>query len=175
MALPGLLIEYLVSGAVAFAWLFPLLQGKVIKIDTPFLPVAFLLLYVLGMAVDYLAWALTRIPKHVIREWVYRKYRGNDLTQEQSGTLRQAKITLYAPDLAKELAMRSSRDRIARGSVVNSILATMFLLPLQVGLPLVVFASLLWVGFERLSYGFELCAEQIVDEKLQREAAKKVT
>ena len=64
MALPGLLIEYLVSGAVAFAWLFPMLQSKLTKIDTPFLPVAFLLLYVLGMAVDYLAWILTRIPKH---------------------------------------------------------------------------------------------------------------
>jgi len=170
MVLPGLLIEYLVSGAIAFAWLFPILQSKLMRIDTPFLPVAFLLLYVLGMAVDYLAWILTRIPKHWIRAWVYRKYRSNGESLKQSGTLRQAKISMYAPDLAKELAMRSSRDRIARGSVVNSILATVFLLPLQIGIPLVVSAIFIWAGFERLSYGFELCAEQVVDEKLQRDA-----
>jgi len=173
MALPGLLVEYLVSGAIAFAWLFPLLQSALPRIDAALLPVAFLLLYVLGMAVDYLAWALTRVPKRWIRAWVSRRYGGDGTSERQSGTLRQAKIALYAPDLAKELAMRSSRDRIARGSVVNAILATVFLLPWQFGVPLVAFAMLLWAGFERLSYGYELCAEQVVDEKLQRDAAKK--
>ena len=172
MAMPGLLIEYLVSGAIAFAWLFPLLSAKLPKVDVGYLPVVFLLLYVLGMAIDFLAWVLTRPPKRWVRTRVWRKYRGDGTKDTQSGTARQAKIALYAPDLAKELAMRSSRDRIARGAVVNAILAAIFLLSWQVGMPLVVFSAVLWAGFEWLSYGYELCAEQLVDEKLQRECAK---
>jgi hypothetical protein len=68
--------------------------------------------------------------------------------------------------------MRSSRDRIARGSIVNAILATIFLLPWSVGVPLTFLALVLWGGFERLSYTYELCAERVIDEKLQREAGK---
>ena len=172
MALPGLLIEYLVSGAIAFAWLFPLIRAPLTHIDAPYLPIVFLLLYVLGMAVDFIAWVATRPLKHRIRAWVYRKYVAENSKETQSGTLRQAKIAMYAPDLAKELAMRSSRDRIARGSIVSAICATVFLIPWQIGLPLVLFSVVLWSGFERISYGYELCAERAIDEKLQREAAK---
>jgi hypothetical protein len=136
------------------------------------LPVIFLLLYVLGMVVDFLAWAITRMPKRWLRARVYRKYRGSTATETQSGTLRQAWIALFAPDLAKELAMRSSRDRIARGAFVNAILATVFVLPWKFGVPLIAISAVLWYGFETLSYGYELCAETVIKEKLQLEAVK---
>jgi hypothetical protein len=174
MALPGLLIEYLVSGAIAFAWLFPLVHSRLPTIEAPLVPVVILLLYVLGMAIDFLAFFLTRIPKHWIRGRVARRYQASGYSEKQSGTFRQAKIAMYAPELAKELAMRSSRDRIARGSLVNAILATVFLLPLYVGVPLVAFAALLWVSFESVSFGYELCALQVVEDKLHRDAPKGV-
>ncbi|WP_137938962.1 hypothetical protein [Chitinivorax sp. B] len=174
MALPGLLIEYLVSGALAFAWLLPLLQHRLSVVEAPYLPVFLLLLYVLGMAIDFLAWWATRLPKHWIRAWVYRKYRGPGAIDNESGTLRAAKIGFYAPELAKELAMRSSRDRIARGAIINALLAAIFHLPWWAGVSAVAFTVTLWASFERLSYGYELCAEQIVDEQHQREQAKRV-
>lgn len=173
MATPGLLVEYLVSGAIAFAWLFPSLRSLLPAIDSALLPIAFLLLYVLGMAVDMLAWATTNLPKRWIRKRVYRRYRERDLSDSESGTLRQAKIALYAPELSRELAMRSSRDRIARGCVVNSVLATVFVLPWTAGCALIIFTIVLWAGFERLSFGFELCAERAIDSKLEREATTK--
>ena len=175
MALPGLLIEYLVCGAIALAWLWPLLQASLPKIDPTLLPVALLLLYVLGMAVDFLAFFLTLLPKRWIRSRVARRYLGTALGNQKSGTLRQAKIALYAPELAKELATRSSRDRIARGSLLNAILATIFFLPWKFGVLLVLFSLVLWAGFEQLSYGYELCAEKVLDEKLEREALKSST
>jgi hypothetical protein len=171
MALPGLLIEYFVSGALAFAWLLPLLQGNLPKIDSSYSPVFLILLYVVGMAVDFIAWWLTRLPKHWIRGWVYRKYRGAAAAIDSgSGTQRAVKIGFYAPDLAKELAMRSSRDRIARGAIINSFFAAVFILPWWIGSLLVIFSLIVWVSFERISYGFELCAEKTVDENLARDS-----
>jgi hypothetical protein len=172
MALPGLLIEYLVSGALAFAWLLPLLQNKIPKVDGSYLPVFLLLLYVLGMVVDFIAWWVTRLPKQWVRSWVYRRYRGIASPDSESGTKRAVKIGFYAPELAKELAMRSSRDRIARGAIINAFFSAVFILPWWAGAALVAFSIIVWASFERLSYGFELCAEQAVEEKLAHELSK---
>jgi hypothetical protein len=174
VALPGLLIEYLVNGAIAFAWLFPLLHSRLPAIDPPLYPAAALLLYVLGMAVDFLAFFLTRRAKHWLRKRVARRLGITNYSRDRSGILRQAKIALYAPELAKELALRSSRDRIARGLLLNAIFATAFLLPLCVGVPVVVFAALLWLSFEAISFAYELYALQLVEERLNREAPKHV-
>ena len=131
-------------------------------------------LYVAGMIVDYLAWLLTRPLKPLVRRWAERKYKRWG-SEAQSGTLRQAKIALYAPDLAKELMMRSSRDRIARGLIINSILAGHFLLGWQrpETYALIAFSIVLWAGFEKLSYSYELSADQLVDEKLARESTRR--
>lgn len=166
MALPGLLIEYLVSGVLAFAWLLPMIHDDLDKIDQDYLPIFLVLLYVVGMAIDFLAWLVTRWPKRRIRLHIYRTVRGPDAGIEASGTARGAKINLHAPELAKELAMRSSRDRIARGAFVNACFAAAFVLPWWAGLLVVLFTFGMWVGFEQLSYAFELCAERLVDEKL---------
>ncbi len=93
--------------------------------------------------------------------------RGCELSQ--SGTLRQAKIALYSPELAQELAMPSSRDRIARGPIVNANLSTIFVFPRRME-ALLIGSSVNIGAFEKLSYAYELCAERVVDEKLEREA-----
>lgn len=63
--------------------------------------------------------------------------------------------------------MRSSRDRIARGAIVNAILAAIFVLPWWAGLPVVIVSVIMWSMFEKLSYMYELCAEKVVDEKIK--------
>jgi hypothetical protein len=62
--------------------------------------------------------------------------------------------------------MRSSRDRIARGLIINSFLATLLLQPIWVGVVATFLAVAMWMSFERLSSMFELCAEKVVDDKL---------
>jgi hypothetical protein len=166
MAIPGLLVEYLISGAIALIWLYPLLRNAgFAKTDPSYLPFLVLGLYVVGMMIDFSAWALTRPIKHRIRRWTENRYGIETTLEKGKGVARHVKFALYAPEVAKEVSMRSSRDRIARGAIINSILATIFVLPLLAGIPLILFTSLLWAGFERVSYSYELKAEQAVDEK----------
>src|SRR4030095_216733 len=129
-------------------------------------------LYLVGMAIDFFAWALTRPIKHQIRKRAERRYGIESKLTHGSGVVRQAKFAIYAPELAKEAAMRSSRDRIARGAIINSILATIFFLPVLVGIALILTSILMWAGFEHVSYSYELKAEEALNEKLQREQSK---
>lgn len=175
MALPGLLIEYLINGALALVWLYPLLKGY----DIPAPPVAYLAVYALGlyfvgMVVDIAAWLATRSIKHRIRQQVAKKYGFTE--QERSGSSHdwQVKFGLYAPEIAKESAMRSSRDRIARGAIINSIAATAVILPVEIGLACILVSIAMWVGFEKVSYAYELHARRLVEEKIQRERRKAV-
>ena len=70
-ALPGLLIEYLISGLVALIWVYPLIPMEVTtnKSYLIFLP----LVYVLGMVVDFVAYWITLGPKIFIREYANKK------------------------------------------------------------------------------------------------------
>jgi hypothetical protein len=173
MSVPGLLIEYLVNGVVALSWAYPCIPSAVMALPTPVLAALALSLYVVGMIVDVLGWLLTRVFKPWIRRPVLRQYQRPAESESESSTMRQARIRLHAPELAKELDMRSSRDRIARGLVVNALLASFFISPAWIGPTLTVVSLILWAMFERLSFMFELCAEDVLNEKLGRGAAKK--
>jgi hypothetical protein len=165
-ALPGLLIEYLVNGAVCLLWLTQTTYGKELYKLGSQLPVLVLVVYVAGMAIDLLAFGITRQPKHWLRQRVERRYGQQQNSADHGGTMRQARIALYAPELNKELGMRSSRDRIARGLIVNSLLCLIFVDPRWIGLIAVVISSGMWFSFEWLSYRYELCADDLVKEKL---------
>src|SRR5262245_60514564 len=109
MALPGLLIEYLINGALALIWLYPLLKKLGLPdINSSYLPILALGIYVVGMIIDYIAWSVTRSIKYRIRRRIEEKY-GIELQSSpgRSAQLRQAKIALYAPEISKETAMRS--------------------------------------------------------------------
>ena len=168
MNLPGLLIEYLFNGALALTWLFPFVSTYLDTVPDILLPFLVVAVYVMGMVIDVVAWLLTRPIKPWIRRPVHQKYHGSKDVEAASGTLRQAKITLHAPELAKELAMRSSRDRIARGVIVNAILVAIVILPWWVGLVVVAASIMVWAMFEKLSYMYELCAEKVVDEYIHK-------
>jgi hypothetical protein len=170
MAVPGLLIEYLINGALALVWLYPLLK----RYDLSDPPVAYLAVYALGlyfvgMVVDIAAWWLTRSIKYRIRRKIAEKYGFTEQERSGSSHIWQVNFALYAPEVAKEHAMRSSRDRIARGAIVNSILATVIVLPIEVGIGCVLASIGMWIGFEKVSYAYELHARRLVHEKIQRE------
>lgn len=173
MALPGLLIEYLINGALALVWLYPLLKKHGLS-DAPvaYLAVYALGLYFVGMVVDIVAWWTTRSIKLRIRRQVAKKYGFTE--QERSGSSHtwQVKFALYAPEVAKESAMRSSRDRIARGAIINSIVATLIILPVEIGIACILVSIAMWTGFEKVSYAYELHARRLVNEKIEQDRGK---
>jgi len=189
MAIPGLLVEYLVIGSMALLWLLPVV-GVGLNGEIPFGKAAALApaMYVIGMFVDFVAYLLvSRFPARkyslkALARWYVKKKPDiqnidNNLFKEGYGRSSRGTIWLYlnAPDLIKELQARSSRDRIARGAIVNILL--IWLLPkttTSVGIEslnsvcdiqwivLVLFSIILWAFFEANSYGFELRAGDMV-------------
>ena len=89
----------------------------------------------------------------------------NSKVNEHAGATarRQIRLFMEMPDIARQVEMRSSRDRIARGSVLNLALIGFVHFPSS---PILACASLLlaitaipmWVFFEGNSYGYELRA-----------------
>jgi hypothetical protein len=170
MTIPGLFVEYLINGGVALLWIYPLLKDYLLTdIPSSYLPLYAIGLYVVGMVIDIVAWVITRPIKGWIREYTVReriqKRHGYVPLSIYSSSTRQIKIALYAPEVAKENTMRSSRDRIARGAIINSIMATIFRLPFYVGLIVILLSLGMWMLFEGQSFSYEIIAEHLIDEK----------
>ena len=175
MAVPGLLVEYLISGALALVWLAPLLKRVELDVtQASVLPLLVLWLYVVGMVVDFLAFWLVKPIKPMVRRRALKKLGLPDPPTEGANE-RSVDFALHAPELAREMAMRSSRDRIARGAVVNAIVAVVLervvsinppTLPLSLWVAVILGLMLIWAVFENLSYRFELRATQALDRKL---------
>jgi hypothetical protein len=170
MVLPGLLIEYLISGALALIWFVPVLErfGISIILDAP-LPILLVALYVLGMAVDFAAYWLVKWFKRFPRELAVKNHGGSN--KLPSSVECDVQFALYAPDVAKEVSMRSSRDRVARGILLNALIVlglSMFdvveLSP-TFALVVAVFASLMWFAFEYISFAYVIRAERALREK----------
>ena len=187
MTIPGLFIEYLIVGALALIWIYPLLpEPWTSKLQPAHLPLLALGLYVVGMVIDFFAWVITSYIKSGLRAWAEEghKYAPKELVKILKGgrgrvkrgniTSRQIYLAIHAPEAAKEAAMRSSRDRIARGAVMNSILFTMFALPSRryIGLLMILIFFIMWVNFELSSYSYEMKAEQLVKEKIESNKIK---
>ena len=178
MALPGLLIEYLISGALALVWLAPILKKSGIDdVQPALLPLMAIALYVVGMVVDFIAYLLVTPLKPLVRRRAIRKHHGPRMWEDAGSIARQVKLLMHAPDVAKELAMRSSRDRIARGAAVNAIVAVVLehvfhlyapTMSVLLWIPLILVLVAMWCVFEGMSFGYELRAELEVNEKLER-------
>jgi len=184
MTIPGLFIEYLIVGALALIWLYKLLPEQWVSkllLQPAHLPLLALGLYVVGMVIDFVAWILTSYIKAGLRAWAEEGHTytpkelvkilkgGGGKVKRGSITSRQIYLAIHAPEAAKEAAMRSSRDRIARGAIINSILFTTFALPSQkyIGVLMILIFSIMWVNFELSSYSYEMKAEQLVKEKIE--------
>lgn len=164
MQLPGMLIEYLITGSCALIWMWVI--SKVLGKAVPSVSDARLILlipaiYVVGMIIDYVAHALVDFIVNSADE-LGRKAKllktstssGQSESQEieeqdkpelGSESVSRAYVFLQSPELTKQYEMRSSRDRVARGAFLNAILLTISLtifcpcsnpyLPLQITLP----------------------------------------
>jgi len=191
MSLPGLFIEYLVVGSLALLWAFPLAAPDLPFSDFSSLMIAALAptIYVLGMFIDILAFALvTYFPrpydsyKDRVRQMVEESERaGRKGKVQAAGKVlwggfsdrdaskaslerhqeQMVKIWLLSrhSEIGKQIEMRSSRDRIARSSIIN--LALIFLVHLNsspfyalASLTLAAFAVPMWVFYESSSQKF---------------------
>lgn len=153
MQLVAAFVEYLITGAISLIWLVPLLA-----VLQPHLPTALhqkfspaeafagiLLagLYAVGLLLDFLAYKIMRQRRKGVRA------AQNDLNTRYAEVLAgsqfpvygdHALIWAYAPELAKTLEAYSTRDRIARGVVINLWIAA-------VVYPFVVPSLLARIGF----------------------------
>ena len=192
MALPGLLVEYLVVGSMALLWFLPLV-GISINGEIPLGKAAALApaIYVLGMFIDFIAYILvSKLPvkkyslKSLVHKFISNKPDIKNIENNifRSGVGRSSRGTIWlhlnASDLVKEIESQSSRDRIARGALVN-ILIMWFLVNIELVtkvLPTVamtnthwfflsLFSLFAWMFLEANIFGFELRAGQMVPEK----------
>jgi hypothetical protein len=200
MSLAGMLVEYLITGcsALIWIWLILLLPGA----DLPagvnareleahqvafFVPI----LYVLGLFIDYLAKGLTDFLDERVRQQLWRSAarRLSKFTQEDSrlgkwlagpksydGSIEYADIFFHAPDLGKQLELRSTRDRVARGALMNTLLigATLAWYSNETGyapLSLVIIATLvgcwiwfmIWLRLHRLTDKYHMHAGEVIE------------
>ena len=199
VVLPGLLIEYLVIGSVALLWVAILVESIAFENSVRMIYLIALTpgIYALGMIVEFLAFVLVSLPgraslKTWIRIWVESKHLESGVTpfmgaSGQGTAQRQISIhldavKLEAPELAAQIEMRSSRDRIARGTWMNFAICAIVLsaerdssnftaLGYSVSYTcLAVIAMLIafgmWIYFEASSYAYEHRLAQILRDRL---------
>ncbi|HXL79837.1 MAG TPA: hypothetical protein VN951_03090 [Pyrinomonadaceae bacterium] len=170
-ALSGMLIEYLVIGAIASLWLFPAivktsffsqfaskeLFGVAVAVLVP-------AVYLVGMLCDLIGYLAThRLKKHI--EARHGKTASSQLVHVYA--------VANAPNLAHEMEVRSTRDRIARGSMV-AFFPLLFFSPVT-SLPrwattltaaaIIVLLAGLWWRFQSLSAKYEGHVRTYLEEK----------
>lgn len=176
MHLPGLLVEYLITGTIVALMCFAVLvSAGALPADISvgkfvvFAPAV----YVIGIVTDALTSAILHPAKSRIRAKI--RMEQQSLGFELPELSLQYDIHPYlwhtSPDLARQLAMRSSKDRIARGAVISVLVGFSFLPwsgPLPGGLgpaPLVgilgIALAWVWYGCERESYRYKLIAARV--------------
>jgi|SRR5215472_1207912 len=168
MILPGFFLEYLVTGSCALLWIYGLFvlfgQAQRLQIDSARSLLIAPALYVVGMIVDFMSRTALVGMRDRMEEIAEKKEgRGSDRSP-----MHYADVLARSPDLARQIELRSSRDRIARGAAGNLLLATIvftivaardpgpiaWYVVLPVGLVLVLAAIAMWYRFHRLTNRF---------------------
>ena len=162
MQIAATFIEYLVSGCTALLWLLPLLstsQASLVTITPAQAVLMVPLAYVVGHLVDYLSYKAVSPFKH-------------------DSKVDALEIIYASSDLAKEEQIRSSRDRIARGALFNSLCLTLVAIfrPENLNIPftpvvrigglllLTIICFLMWREFEGRSKSFRDHAIAIINK-----------
>ena len=174
--LAGLLIEYFVVGSVASLWLGPLLIQAMLAHPTlpkELVPIVAATLvpavYLAGMVCDLVGYKLLYGRKKEIEGMVRREAKLADFSAQRVHAL----AICYEPGLATELEARSTRDRIARGSLVASIPLlwfpplgiTQYWLNPAAGVVVLVVLYLLWVRAQTLSAKYEIQVINVLRER----------
>jgi hypothetical protein len=174
MPFAGLSIEYFVIGSVTVLWLLPaiVVSGMLANIDPDFVgaltAAAVPGIYVIGMACDGLASMATYPFKCRIEDKLWSELK----EKKQSSQLVHVHAVCREPALAGAIEARSTRDRIARGSLVAAL--PLLFVPIHtghaaadwaVGPLLVASFGWLWYRLQRLSTKYEAYAWQLLNEK----------
>jgi hypothetical protein len=199
--LPGLLIEYLITGATAFLWLWFLFHHpqtvvptdlRLDRIDAATITLGIPFAYVLGMIIDFVSLRVTEallrrllrplqrtISKTLPKGWQKLK-RASEPRKRSKAPLSQQEVLLASAELAKQFEMRSSRDRVARGAFLNTLLGTAVVSSYYAAKPQtqvssmsilvggLVLASLLfamWLRFDRLTHKYRQKAGEAILKK----------
>jgi hypothetical protein len=172
-------LEYLVSGVVALIWLAPLLQRDLMVIgslSTPEAVVLLPILYVVGILIDGLGYLATRPLKRRLR--ARRGSHSHELDGESATTF----VIHHSTELGKAMEVRSTRDRIARGMIINFFAAGVVVIVrnwrdgvapsgFSVGLfACAALSGVLWWRFQELSSDFK---HNAVDTILRAQGRKK--
>ena len=145
MNIPGLLIEYFITGSSACIWLIPLFSNFKAQAIFTSLPSGIIsllllpLLYIIGLGLDMTSGFLInkfgwkRNIRDSVKERIKAKY--GVIPNEELGAM---SIWLHNADLGKGYEIQSSRDRIARGTTLNLAIAA-FVVPVSTyrSLPLI--------------------------------------
>src|SRR5258707_7208740 len=115
---PLFFLGFLVTGCCALLWIYGLfsifgLQG-VLRIDSTRAVLFGPAVYVVGLIVDAVSRTILMKGR--------KRMKGKDV--HESGPLHYTEILARSSDLGKQIELRSSRDRIARGAVGNVFVAT---------------------------------------------------
>ena len=173
MSLPGLLIEYLMTGAVALLWVFVAVDSRNVfeiqNVQLFLLPVA----YILGMIIDAFSYGLTYWPKAWVRNFAF-KTANPEISEEDKMELKnndsalRTKIQKEHKEPSNEINMRKSRDRIARAMIVNSICLIVFLPNeyLTAKLLMLIVSIICWVFFEYKSHTYFLMVQKNINATL---------
>lgn len=179
MNVPGLLIEYLITGSTAVLWLIPLLSKTQFQPVLNSLPsgiaplLAIPFIYIIGLGLDttssflikWFGWQ-RKIRSRVRAEI---KVQHGEIPDEDLAVIR---IWLHSKELGREYELRSSRDRIARGAILNLALAAVVipvfsyrvmtsvesLITFITLVTLSIAFYLIWVKCEKGSYAYKLLA-----------------
>ena len=170
--LTGLLVEYLTIGSSTVLWITIAIiaSGIDLSATTPALAILiFPIVYILGMVSDFVGHAATYWHKQRLKRRV-RSEHGFDNILSQNIYL---EALVHYPEIAKDISIRSSRDRVARGFLVNLPfigISTFFYVVnntnvdqfyaattiMLATLTLTIVSYLMWVRFQKNSYRQEL-------------------
>jgi hypothetical protein len=192
MQFAAVLVEYLVTGSGALLWIGIALGvnlSTLLVLDPAQVTLLVPVIYVSGMLLDAVASILLRAATRRAQErplpWQSRTLLQPDL---QPRTAWAPFVVLHSPELGREIQVRSSRDRIARGALLNVMLAVFamlvwptntknllpFLPPLSLTIPigagLALLLALLWWSAEAQTSQYRQTAVALIEHKLARES-----
>lgn len=195
MQFAAVLVEYLVTGSGAVIWMGIALGvslRSVLTLEPAQVALLVPVVYLAGMLADAVAALLLYYPGRRAKghplPWQNRPVLIPDLQPRSAWS---AFVLLHSPELGREFQFRASRDRIARGALLNAllILVAMIVWPAnQVGLlpflppapvtiaagaGLTVLTAVLWWAAEGSTTAFLQTSVALIEHKLARESVKR--
>jgi hypothetical protein len=195
MQFAAVFVEYLVTGSGAVIWMGIVLGVRmhtVLGMEPAQVALLVPVVYLAGMLADAVASLLLYFPGRRAKRhplpWQNRAVLVPDLQPRNAWA---AFVTLHSAELGRELQFRSSRDRIARGALLNAllILVTMIVWPgnraellpflppppvtIAAGTALILLTMVLWWAAESSTSQFLQTSVALIEHKLAREAVKR--